>query len=325
LTNRGTIFARRGLTGFTLIELLVVIAIIAILIALLLPAVQQAREAARRTQCKNNLKQHGLALHNYHDVHRVFPASFIRREYTFSTFAGPGWGWGTMLLPFMDQAPLFSQLNVNLLDAADATLIPLSQTVLNTFRCPSAPGGNLNEKLNNPPTAEPHALSTYKAVFGEMNTQFNYAGDNCSLFQGSCINLSNGVFSANSRISFRDITDGTSNTVAIGEVPYGVNGQTSSTGILIDYRGSVWLGVTAEGARSNVATHQTLRGIPASGTPSTAYVINGTNAFSFGSHHVGGAQFLLGDGSVRLISENVDGLILNHLADRSDGQVIGEY
>lgn len=314
----------RTARGFTLIELLVVIAIIAILVALLLPAVQQAREAARRTQCKNNLKQIGLALHNYQDVHKVFPGSFVRRGYSSSTFGGPGWGWGTMLLPFMDQAPLFQQLLVNSLDAADPTLIALSQTALPAYRCPSMPGGDMNEKLNNPPTAEPHALSTYKAVFGEMNTQYNYT-DDCPYYQGSCINLSNGIFAANSRIQFRDITDGTSNTVAIGEVPYGVNGTRDSSGTLIDYRGSVWIGVTAEGARSNVATHQTLRAITGSGNPSTSYKINGTNAWSFGSHHMGGAQFVLADGSVRFITENIDGMTLNRISERNDGDVVGEF
>src|SRR4051812_30971338 len=102
--------------AFTLIELLVVIAIIAILIALLLPAVQQAREAARRTQCRNNLKQMGLALHNYHDTYRLFPASYYRdwphNSSTNPTAGRPGWGWAVMLLPYMDQGPLFNALDV---------------------------------------------------------------------------------------------------------------------------------------------------------------------------------------------------------------------
>jgi prepilin-type N-terminal cleavage/methylation domain-containing protein len=104
--------------GFTLIELLVVIAIIAVLIALLLPAVQQAREAARRTQCKNNMKQLGLAMHNYHDTFRVFPPGWIAVDPATNAQSAhegiSGFGWGTMLLPQIDQSPLYNQLNLNL-------------------------------------------------------------------------------------------------------------------------------------------------------------------------------------------------------------------
>src|SRR5689334_25410189 len=108
-------FGRRR--AFTLIELLVVIAIIAVLIALLLPAVQQAREAARRTQCKNNLKQIGLALHNYHDTFRLFPPGYVDRNgnpnLTPDNDLGPGWGWAAFLLPYIDQSPLYSPINFN--------------------------------------------------------------------------------------------------------------------------------------------------------------------------------------------------------------------
>ncbi|MCB1129315.1 MAG: DUF1559 domain-containing protein, partial [Verrucomicrobiae bacterium] len=117
--------------GFTLIELLVVIAIIAILIALLLPAVQQAREAARRTECKNKLKQLGLALHNYHDTFRAFPAAFYR-----GTTTSPGWGWGTMILPYIDQAPLYNQwvMTVSYDNGQNQTA---RRTKLAAYKCPS--------------------------------------------------------------------------------------------------------------------------------------------------------------------------------------------
>src|SRR5580698_8598950 len=108
----------RAKRGFTLIELLVVIAIIAVLVALLLPAVQQAREAARRTQCKNNLKQIGLALYNYHDSFSLFPPGYVDRNgnpnLTPDNDLGPSWGWAAFLLPGMDQAPLYNQINFNL-------------------------------------------------------------------------------------------------------------------------------------------------------------------------------------------------------------------
>ena len=99
--------------GFTLIELLVVIAIIAILVALLLPAVQQAREAARRSSCKNNLKQIGLALHNYHDVHNVLPPGYLRYANSASTWSGPGWGWGVMILPQIEMTGMYDALRID--------------------------------------------------------------------------------------------------------------------------------------------------------------------------------------------------------------------
>src|SRR5580693_8105777 len=109
--------ARRPRQAFTLIELLVVIAIIAVLVSMLLPAVQQAREAARRSQCRNNLKQIGLALHNYEGSYRVFPPGYVDFNFnpnnTPDTDLGPGWGWATFLLPYMDQSPLYNQINFN--------------------------------------------------------------------------------------------------------------------------------------------------------------------------------------------------------------------
>ena len=142
--------SRRRL-GFTLIELLVVIAIIAILIALLLPAVQQAREAARRTQCKNNLKQIGLAMHNYHDVYTTFPPGHMFDTTipggNANSFQHPEmWAWGAFILPFVDQAPLFNQLNVSqrrLTDllAEGPDVAALIQIPLSVYHCPSDPGG----------------------------------------------------------------------------------------------------------------------------------------------------------------------------------------
>lgn len=321
--------------GFTLVELLVVIAIIGVLIALLLPAVQQAREAARRMHCSNNLKQMGLALHNYHDVHGSFPAGYYRHnnDASVSAFNGPGWGWGVMILPQIEENNRFDALNVNAQPASDnAAILPLSQAPLSAYRCPSAPGGDLNESFPNSSTAPAHGLSTYKGVFGDRNTQASYSTSlpNCSYYAGSCVDGGNGVFSPNSKVKFRDITDGTSNTVMVGEVPYGPNGTTNSSGTMIDYRGAVWIGITSNGnstagVRSNVATIQTLRGIIASGATSKEYVINGTNSNAFGSHHAGGAQFVLADASARFIAETLDAAVVNRIATRNDGEVVGEF
>ncbi|WP_459555879.1 DUF1559 family PulG-like putative transporter [Lacunimicrobium album] len=313
-------------SGFTLIELLVVIAIIATLVALLLPAVQQAREAARRSSCKNNLKQIGLALHNYHDTFNVLPPGYMRRDYSYGTFDGPGWGWGTFILPQLEQNAMYDSLQIDkqILTESPA-ILPFSQTPLSVYRCPSVPGGNLNEGLMSASATAGIALSTYKGVFGNNNTQFNDSTDDCPLFLGSCISGENGSFGPNSSVRFRDITDGLSNTVMIGEIARGINGRKDSTGVLIDYKGSVWAGLSTQASRSNVAVFQTLRGITASGAVETGYRLNGTNTHSFSSHHKGGAQFLLGDGAVRFVSENIDGLLTNYIGNREDGTVLGEF
>src|SRR5262245_16035146 len=128
----------RSRKGFTLIELLVVIAIIAVLIALLLPAVQQAREAARRSQCKNNLKQIGLGLHNYHDTFGVFAPGFISSTSNSTTGIGTGWASSAFILPYIDQAPLYNQLNtLTPINPSDATQLGLIRTVIGVYQCPS--------------------------------------------------------------------------------------------------------------------------------------------------------------------------------------------
>ncbi|RCS53881.1 DUF1559 domain-containing protein [Bremerella cremea] len=315
--------------GFTLVELLVVIAIIGVLIALLLPAVQQAREAARRMQCSNNLKQIGLALHTYHDVHGAFPAGFWRRTpYTINTFSGPGWGWGAAILPQIEQGARFDALKISqgayTSDAQD--VLQYSQPLISGYRCPSAPGKDVNDVLVSGSATYSHGLSTYKGVFGDKNTQASYSDnkDGCKKAQGSCVEGGNGMFSANSSVKLRDVTDGTTNTVMVGEVAFGVNGATDSSGNPNSYLGAVWIGVTPSGASSNVATFQTLRGILASGNTSKEYVINGTNPRSFSSHHPGGAQFVHSDGSARFYSDTIDQLMTNRISARNDGQVVSE-
>lgn len=324
-----------GRHAFTLVELLVVIAIIGVLIGLLLPAVQSAREAARRISCSNNLKQIGLGLLNSYDTNDRFPSGFLRTEsYSTSTFGGPGWGWGAMALPYLEETPLFDQLQAESRSLSnDADIVQLTQTSIAGYLCPSCPASSapLNEALVSSATAPAFALSTYKGVFGDRNTQFNYSDDSCPLYAGSCINGGNGMFSAGaagnrrSGVRLGQVTDGTSKTTLVGEVPYGPNGTRNSSGSIISYRGSVWAGVITPSARSNVATLQTLRGVTGSGSPNPAYRHNGTNSNAFGSHHVDGAGFVMVDGSVQFLSDSVDGLVLNRLAARNDGEVVGEY
>ncbi|RCS49372.1 DUF1559 domain-containing protein [Bremerella cremea] len=323
----------RRARGFTLVELLVVIAIIGVLISLLLPAVQQAREAARRMQCSNNLKQIGLALHNYHDTYRCFPAAFYRSDNPkLSSRYGPGWGWGTMILPQLEQNSRFDNLPVSTANASDAaSILQYSQPFIPAFRCPSAPGGNLNESLPSSSSYPAHGISTYKAVFGTRNMQSTYSDDgDCTFVAGSCPgNYENGFFGPNSKVKLRDITDGTTNTCMIGETPYGITGRKRDDK-LVDYRASVWIGLTNNGSSSAGSPSvyhmmSTLRGVQANGYKSQLYLINGVSIYAFGSHHPGGAMFAMGDASVRFITETTEHSIVNNLGQRNDGNVLGEF
>lgn len=296
--------------GFTLIELLVVIAIIAILIALLLPAVQQAREAARRTQCKNNLKQLGLALHNYHDVHRTFPSGWIAVDNGIqSPHEGiSGAGWGTMILPFLEQDNLYKQFDANLAINDTANLLFLDN-VLPAFQCPSDPKpdrwqieeeGSPGTILTELPTAN------YIGSFGteELDGCENSPGVAPVNGNGQCVG--DGIFYHNSKVRIRDITDGTTNTFMIGE---------RLTNEELGWY-STWPGMVAEGEEA----FQRILG-------AADHVPNDPAAHldDFSSRHTGGAQFTLGDGSVRFISENIDHGIYQALATVRGGEVIGEF
>ncbi|MDZ4689065.1 MAG: DUF1559 domain-containing protein, partial [Planctomycetaceae bacterium] len=225
--------------GFTLIELLVVIAIIAILIALLLPAVQQAREAARRTQCRNNLKQFGLALHNYHDNFNVFPPGWIGHTNGSTALPFSGWGWSAMLLPGLDQAPLYNNLSTRFSttfpygatngNAVIATPVPVAleitglNTTLPAFRCPSDTGGPMIVNANVLTTGAPPGTtvaptnrfprSNYPGVVGWDSTNNRGLVDNVV----ATTLLYRGVFGENSRVGISNMSDGSSNSVVVGE------------------------------------------------------------------------------------------------------------
>ncbi|MEW4528732.1 DUF1559 domain-containing protein [Maioricimonas sp. JC845] len=331
---------RRSLhRGFTLIELLVVIAIIAILIALLLPAVQQAREAARRTQCKNNLKQIGLAFHNYHDTHRTFPFAYmVGADLNASS-------WGTMLLPFLDQAPLFNKWNssapafneaVALFPAAIVQQnLEVIATPLNVFMCPSTPEQNVHDYTlpagaggsGVPPfdltwTA---ARSDYCTLTGIRGTYADiaYAGNAGGNREGAIqpVGLLGGSISR-----MRDITDGTSNTFMVGERVGGTNvyrnGQKDATL-------SATYGPSQGGAWGDFLNGENWpEGSLADGTPGGGpCMINCTNLRSAGfmSFHSGGAQFLMCDGAVRFITENLGAPVFAALLTRKKGEIVGEF
>ncbi|MFN3158490.1 MAG: DUF1559 domain-containing protein [Rubinisphaera brasiliensis] len=305
--------------GFTLIELLVVIAIIAILVALLLPAVQQAREAARRSSCKNNLKQIGLALHNYHDTFGVFPAGLYPATHLGNLAGTEGrdgaWGWATMLLPNLEQSALFDAMNPGpnqLQDAvANATTLNLMQKPISSLRCPSDPGPDINNQRQVPSTATPDgngdcttdcvplALSNYVGVNNSNNLERTNAN---GLFVWGDSQANNNI-----RVhSIRDVTDGLSNTIAVGERTWQLNNPNTGN------KENLYAGVVF-GANGNSAPHGTQGLVYTLGATRTAInCVDGEVAPTdvcergFSSQHKGGAQFLLADGSVRFLSENIN-------------------
>ncbi|HWL07184.1 MAG TPA: DUF1559 domain-containing protein [Planctomicrobium sp.] len=316
-------------SGFTLIELLVVIAVIAILIALLLPAVQQAREAARRSQCKNNLKQIGLALHNYHDVHSAFPPGWIQMasatnydHATATVLAGgfkvvptlslESWGWPAFLLPFLDQGALYERTigqNVRLEDESGAD--GAARLSLGIYRCPSDFAPKVRSNVNSYLVA---ATSNYAGNIGHIGAS------NDQDIAGTGTTRLTGLFFGHSRIRMRDVTDGTSNTIAVGESAY-MEGQTH-------IRGKTWAGCVRGG------TGACPRDLLCSGS----VAINGLRTGHvqrevFLSQHTGGSHFTLADGSVRFISEHIHFSSANsnvnstyrQLLSRDDGQVVGQF
>jgi prepilin-type N-terminal cleavage/methylation domain-containing protein/prepilin-type processing-associated H-X9-DG protein len=276
--------------GFTLIELLVVIAIIAILIALLLPAVQQAREAARRTECKNNLKQLGLAIHNYHDSFNTIPPGWIGGVATANNFS-----WQIFLLPGIEQTNLYNALNfLTAFSTGDTNLM----ATLPAFRCASDTGAGTYLGL---------ARSNYAGVIvGAPSTSTSTSTHN------------GGSFGQNSKHNFRDYRDGMSQTVMVGErMSTGlINGNPRGTeGVVAGPFPGEYMVVGGTGTAA----------VPAGGAAIYLPNSNGTATGAFSSRHAGGAQFLLGDGSVRMVSENINSATFQAVGTTSGGEITGDF
>lgn len=302
--------------GFTLIELLVVIAIIAILIALLLPAVQQAREAARRSQCKNNLKQIGLALHNYHDNFRAFPPGDVRRTYGsgVQSWTTSQLGWIPRILPFLDQAPLYNQINFELehgVSAAPNNV--LRREKLTVVRCPS--------DSSRQPSAD-YGPTNYMACRGIATTSDGNAA-------------ANSMFSMNSVVRIRDMEDGTTNTMMVSETfasapfcddqPSG-GACPASCLTKAPYTGGAQQGYSWMYASLYESHYFGTVYTPNSDTPDCGAGSSSTaGLLAARSKHVGGVHVLLGDGAVRFASENIDLSIWQNLGNYADGNVLGEW
>ncbi len=367
--------------GFTLIELLVVIAIIATLVAILLPAVQQAREAARRSSCKNNLKQLGLGLHNYHDTYNVFPPGFIvQAQQGGANTMPPGfdinigishsdgsgrvdsyWAWGAMILPQIEQGALYDTLRVGSVMLSDAltnpnTLLQAQQKIA-IFSCPSdqveegnAAGYLMHDNTGTDVTGTQTASYVGNNGSGIMWVpagkvpwvpggaapahKANDVGDTC-----------NGMFRADASFRMAEFTDGLSNTIAVGERARFIRSPTAG---LANCGGANVLGISASGGNAGFRGDDTLNwGAASQVLANGRWFFNSDANFScgrgFSSLHQGGAQFLMGDGAVRFVSENIshspyganaapanqaighDNTVFENLLSRNDGLTIGEF
>ncbi|WP_237226405.1 DUF1559 domain-containing protein [Rubinisphaera sp. JC750] len=299
-------------SAFTLIELLVVIAIIAILVALLLPAVQQAREAARRSSCKNNLKQLGIAMHNYHDVMSTLPMGAIKAP-NIADAGTSGYLWVRYILPYIEQAAIYDAWDENI-PYHNGGNLPLIRTVIPGYLCPS---DTATKTWNNAPN--------YNYAVNYGNTTLERTSPHNGVdFKPSPFHYSTST--TGKAYKLRDLTDGTTNTMLMAEIRQGpVNS---------DLRGLIWYthhsGFTAH-YPPNATNPDYLSGSfcqAASanmGMPCAASSATNPRSFSARSRHKGGVQILLGDASVRFVSENIDLGTWRNLSTMQDGEVIGEF
>ena len=349
--------------AFTLVELLVVIAVIGILVALLLPAVQSAREAARGVQCKNHLKQLGLALHVHHDGKQAFPAgyqSFFTRDgsgpasaavHPQTWDAAPGWGWNSQLLPYLEQGAAADALDFEapIWDPAHSDAVALKFSVL---LCPSSQG-ETDSFLVQDASGEPLSIGGSTVRLGRSHYVASHGQESCwgecgsdpkaIVFRniytsateeievhGDVSQLADGPFFRNSKTRLADVTDGTSNTIFLGEHTSRLSDKT-------------WVGVVP-GAQTHPLVTSPENGPDAAATLTLVHagpsggelditgfpIIHPVNFPTFhvgqmAADHPGGGFVALGDGSVRFISENVDLILFAELSSMNEGELIEDF
>jgi type II secretory pathway pseudopilin PulG len=344
----------RNRSGLTVVEVVVTILILLVLAALLLPAGRRSREASSRSRCKNNLKQIGLSLMNYHDVHKTFPPGWIAAG---TSAKSSGFGWGLQILPHMDQASLFEQFDRHerLADKASGNF-KLIATTLPTYRCPSDSGADA-------------VTSQWGAMLGTTNYVGNFGVGIPSTYskladsEGKPVDSKylQGIFGPNSNIKVKDVKDGMSNVVLAGERRLVETGVEWPLGKEDGPFNSYWAGIpnintvnplsivaTATGGQiepngqgdllpetGNVTAvtspegRQSLPYFAINKNPRLGVTLSGDNqdmvTAGFSSWHTGGCQMVLGDGTVRFISENIDATIYTNLMRRSDGATLGEF
>lgn len=323
--------------GFTLVELLVVIAIIGVLIALLLPAVQQAREAARRSQCVNNLKQHGLGLHNFHDTYGRLPPGTCNNRPPFGTATGQKWGtsWMVHLLPYVELGNVYDKINLsqhwNEGSISDACGVNAGSPIFNIYECPSA---SVSQELGN--DAVKTMIADYIAIAGVVNGFAGVTGatENVTTVGNAAMN---GVLYYHSKTNFAHVTDGTSNTMMVSEVGAWLK---NASGTKVDYR-SVQYGFNmgTTGNNDNKTTLPNSTNSRCFNTTSLRYSINQIQPYdsacdpdgvcgNYGnnsplrSDHPGGVNALFVDGSVHFLPETIDLATFGNLGVRNDGRVV---
>lgn len=324
--------AAKKTRGFTLVELLVVIAIIGVLVALLLPAVQAAREAARRSQCLNNLRQLGIAILLHENAKKAFPEGVHAWETNGGGGHGPAsFGWGGLSLPYIEQSNLGQQFqaisnypNYNWQTATGPGGTPhageLSKTPLSVFMCPSDVMAPINVYYN--AGKDPYAKSNYVGIAGAYGAEdakgtnpmrwinltdledTAYFNDNHRRIMGGTL----GVFLANAKTEMRQISDGTSNTIMVGERNGLAELEPASGPPAAYWTGAIrarWVNSTLSNVRNDAS-----------------FLLNGTNRFGTSSMHQGGGQFTKADGSALFISEDIDGEVYQALGTRAGEETV---
>ena len=313
--------------AFTLVELLVVIAIIGLLVGLLLPAVQSAREAARRMQCSNNLKQMALAIHNYESSFKKIPCAIMGSPIDGHRFDDDGFGWQSAILPFIEQQNLYNQITGHPLWGAEGALelnralsgrpIPGGEVEVATYRCPSStlpkivpefwaiPGGQNFGPLR----------AENRQMIGYAVTDYKTAGGSCYGNDGAMHKRSEAPWRR-----FADFTDGLSNSALLCESSYVTGNGTTAPTRVEDW--PIWIGGpgTDESIRTNGRTNAPIN--CKCNPQRMLFAINDDCAFSF---HAGGAQFAFADGSVHFLSENISSDTYCNIHSISDGRTLGEW